>query len=90
MKLRGRVDALVFAGGVGERSKQLREAVVDAVACLGFEIKSGDNEGVGERRGTVVAIGGGGGRAEVLVCRTDEAREMARECVVEKRFWGDV
>lgn len=90
VKLRGRADALVFAGGVGERSWQLREAVVDAVACLGFEVRREDNEGVGGRREVVVSVGGGGGCADVLVCRTDEAREMARGCVVEGRFWGDV
>lgn len=90
MKLRGQADALVFAGGVGERSWQLREAVVDAVACLGFKVRRGDNKCVSGRREVVVAVGGGSGCAEVLVCRTDEAQEMARGCVVERRFWGDM
>lgn len=79
----------MFAGGVGERSAELRAAVLDAVACLGFVVHRRDNEMVGERDRAVVSIGGGGGHLEALVCRTDEAREMARECAVEKRFWGD-
>lgn len=68
---------------------ELRAAVLDAVACLGFEVRRIDNEMVDGREGTVVGIGGGG-RPEVLVCRTDEALEMARECAAEKQFWGDL
>ncbi|KAG2367800.1 Acetokinase family-domain-containing protein [Suillus spraguei] len=36
LSLHGDVDALVFAGGVGERSAELRRAVGEAVGCLGF------------------------------------------------------
>lgn len=42
--LRGRVDALVFAGGIGEKSDRLRKAVVEQCACLGFKIDDGRNE----------------------------------------------
>lgn len=38
VKLLGNVDALVFAGGIGEKGGQLRQAVIDKVACLGFGI----------------------------------------------------
>lgn len=64
---------------------ELRAAVLDAVVCLGFKISGRDNEMVDGKEGTVVGIGGGG-RPEVLVCRTDEAYEMARECAAEKQF----
>ncbi|KAF2126122.1 acetate kinase, partial [Dothidotthia symphoricarpi CBS 119687] len=37
-KLDGEVDALVFAGGIGEKGERLRQAVVDGVRCLGFEL----------------------------------------------------
>ena len=36
--LDGCVDALVFAGGIGEKSASLRKSVVEKVTCLGFSI----------------------------------------------------
>lgn len=41
LKLGGDVDALVFAGGIGEKSVELREAVGKKVECLGFSINPG-------------------------------------------------
>ena len=38
VKLGGKVDALTFSGGIGERSEDLRKAVTDKVACLGFKL----------------------------------------------------
>ncbi|KXX81714.1 putative acetate kinase, partial [Madurella mycetomatis] len=77
--LHGRVDALVFAGGIGERSTALRAAVVEQVGCLGFElggdVKSGDG---GKLEGVVQDVGKSGARPRVLVCQTDEQFEMAR------------
>lgn len=90
VSLRGSVDALVFAGGIGERSAPLRAAVVDGVACLGFAaIDSTKNEAGGD--GGVVwdvgAAGDGGKRHKVLVCRTDEQFEMARSCAHDGELW---
>ena len=42
--LDGSVDALVFAGGIGEKSASLRKSVVEKVACLGFSIDDRLNE----------------------------------------------
>ncbi|TAQ87910.1 hypothetical protein B7494_g3753 [Chlorociboria aeruginascens] len=36
--LNGKVDALVFAGGIGEKSDRLRKRVVGEASCLGFEV----------------------------------------------------
>ncbi len=76
IKLDGRVDALVFAGGIGEKSVQLREAVVERVACLGFELDEARNaDVVSSREGAVVVDVGLRGRERekrVLVCWTDE------------------
>ncbi|KAK0249310.1 hypothetical protein LTS16_000476 [Friedmanniomyces endolithicus] len=83
VKLGGQVDALVFAGGIGEKGAELRRAVVGKVACLGFALDEGRNaEPDGEA--VVADIGreeGGGGKPRVLICQTDEQAEMARECV---------
>ncbi|TID15083.1 acetate kinase [Venturia nashicola] len=79
--LRGDVDALVFAGGMGEKGSALRKAVVEGSKCLGFEIDESKNEKPGE--GVVEEITKEGSRHRVLICKTDEQLEMARGCVVE-------
>jgi len=81
VKLGGRVDALVFAGGIGERSAELRAEVVRRSACLGFKIDEERNARAGEG-GAVVEIG-----ERVLVCQTDEQMQMASECARESKFW---
>jgi acetate kinase len=68
--LRGDVDALVFAGGMGEKGSQLRKAVVEGAKCLGFEIEEAKNEKPGE--GVVEEITKEGARHRVLICKTDE------------------
>jgi acetate kinase len=69
VKLDGQVDALVFAGGIGERSALLRSRVVEKCACLGFTIDAGKNSQPGEAS---VAEIGGEGRFRTLVCKTNE------------------
>ncbi|QSZ28899.1 hypothetical protein DSL72_003405 [Monilinia vaccinii-corymbosi] len=87
VSLRGNVDALVFAGGIGEKSEILRKRVVDEVGCLGFEI---DEEKNGKGIDRVVRdVGKEGARHRTLVCQTDEQFEMARHCVVDERLFGE-
>ncbi|CAI6334402.1 unnamed protein product [Periconia digitata] len=81
VKLGGKVDALVFAGGIGERGERVRRDVVGMVGCLGFGIDEGRNMGVGGVDGVVVDVGGDAGMGRVLVVRTDEQAEMARGVV---------
>lgn len=69
VKLRGNVDALVFAGGIGEKSALLRQLVTERVACLGFSIEQKANEDVRERH---VSLIGEQGNKKTLVCFTDE------------------
>jgi acetate kinase len=69
VKLDGQVDALVFAGGIGEKSALLRSRVVEKCACLGFAIDEDKNSQPGEAR--VVEIGGGD-KSRTLICQTDE------------------
>jgi len=85
VKLRGNVDALVFAGGVGEKSQELRKAVVNACECLGFAIDKKLNAGVGSKE-VVQLVGEGKGGAKTLVCQTDEQFEMARQCALDPQF----
>jgi len=70
VKLEGKVDALVFAGGIGEKGAAFRKMVVEKVACLGFAIDDAKNDEPADE--TVADIGGGEARHRTLVCRTDE------------------
>ena len=72
VKLGGKVDALVFAGGIGERSVELREAVVAQTACIGFSLNPELNKQVDSNEDVVVDIGTSNDGHRVLVCRTDE------------------
>lgn len=74
VQLDGKVDALVFAGGIGEKSAILRRAVVDKVACLGFSLPEDEPS-----QDSVQRIGD-----KVLICKTDEQYEMARLIVSMK------
>lgn len=65
VKLGGKVDALTFSGGIGERSEDLRAAVVDKVACLGFKL-DGTSNGT-NMSGTVTRLG-----PTVLLIKTNE------------------
>ena len=56
VKLGGEVEALVFAGGIGEKGSQLREAVVKKVGCLGFALDAAAN-GKGSGEEVVVDVG---------------------------------
>lgn len=69
VKLGGDVDALVFAGGIGEKSAMLRKMVVEKVSCLGFTIDDQKNEQLPDEN--VVQIGEHNGK-KTLVCQTDE------------------
>lgn len=69
VKLDGNLDAIVFAGGIGEKSALLRQRVIDKCACLGFTIDETKNKDPGEDR--VVDIGKSD-KVRTLVCQTDE------------------
>ena len=70
----GRLDALAFTGGIGERSPVLRTAVVDGLGVLGLRLDVDANaEGPAERR-----VSSAESSAQVWVVPTDEEREIAR------------
>lgn len=73
VKLDGRVDAFVFAGGIGEKSALLRKAVMERCRCLGCAVDPGKNDkGAGDGE-TVVDISRGDDKGpKVLICQTDE------------------
>lgn len=70
VKLEGQVDALVFAGGIGEKANLLRSRVVEKCQCLGFELDQQKNEDAIKE--TVHDISSQGATHRTLVCQTDE------------------
>lgn len=70
VKLGGQVDALVFAGGIGEKSAKLRADVVAQCQCLGFEIAAAKNDDVEDT--SVFEISANGAKHRTLVVQTDE------------------
>ncbi|KAL0580730.1 hypothetical protein V5O48_001288 [Marasmius crinis-equi] len=90
LKLRGEVDAIVFAGGIGEKSAELRSVVGKELEFVGFpKVDEDRNRGVDKMEGVVVDIALGTEGKRILVCRTDEQFEMARECAVKDEFWTE-
>ncbi|KIJ25671.1 hypothetical protein M422DRAFT_193189 [Sphaerobolus stellatus SS14] len=73
VQLEGKIDALVFAGGLGENSPELRKAILDRCACLGIDtVDPKKNSSAEEHEGPVYEIGMGGTRIRALVCETNE------------------
>lgn len=84
--LHGKVDALVFAGGIGEKSDKLRSRVAEESACLGFEVDDELNKK--QIKDVVQNVGKKGARHGLLVCQTNEQFEMARYCAIDEKLFG--
>ncbi len=73
----GGVDALVFTGGIGENSPEVRAAAAERLSWLGVRIDPAANrDPFGDRD-----IAAADSRVRVLVVKTDEEWEIARETV---------
>ncbi|OJJ39211.1 hypothetical protein ASPWEDRAFT_103613 [Aspergillus wentii DTO 134E9] len=82
VKLNGEVDAVVFAGGIGEKSALLRKTLIEKSQSLGFAIDGEANEKELEEGETVKEISRGEPR--VLICQTNEQFEMAYNCILTR------
>lgn len=73
VKLGGEIDALVFAGGIGEKSALLRRTLSEKCKSLGIAIDSQANDKGAEDDETVKDISKGAGKGpRVLICQTNE------------------
>ncbi len=73
LKLDGKVDALVFSGGIGERSVELRNAIGARLECLGYSGVGSANEDADHKEGVVIDVSRGHPETKrILICRTDE------------------
>jgi acetate kinase len=71
-----RVDAVVFTAGIGENAAAVRRAACSGLGMLGIEIDEDRNRAAA---GEVAEIQSGGARLRVLVIRTNEELEIARQ-----------
>jgi len=78
----GRVDAIVFTGGIGLRSPEVRRRVCDNLGFLGIAIDPARNESSGDES----IVSPDGSPVTVMVMRTNEELIVARQtrAVVER------
>jgi acetate kinase len=81
----GRLDAVVFTGGVGEHSVLVRARVCEGLEVLGLQVDATRNADAVDGRET--AIQSEDSRVAVLVIPTDEELEIARQTLL--RIGGD-
>ena len=73
----GRVDAVVFTGGIGEHNPELRALVLQGLELFGIELDAAANDAAsGEARITAEAS-----RVAAYVIPTNEELEIARQCL---------
>lgn len=72
----GRIDALVFTGGIGENAAGIRQQICAGLEPLGIELDCGQNEVVIGREGSVHSAGR---EVSILVIPTDEEGAIAAD-----------
>jgi acetate kinase len=78
----GRLDALVFTGGVGENASRVRSLACAGLERLGIAL---DERANAAAAGELSEIGRAGTPVRVLVVRTDEELQIAREALAVVR-----
>ena len=76
--LLGGADAVVFTGGIGENSAQIREQVIQKLGCLGCTL---DPEKNNQTLGRPAIISTPDSRLKAIVMPTNEELMIARETV---------
>jgi acetate kinase len=75
----GRLDAIVFTGGIGENSLFARSMVCSGLEHMGISLDKARNATVSV---DVAEIQADGAAVKVLVVKTDEEREIARQTIL--------
>ena len=74
----GRLDAVVFTGGIGENSATVRSRVCSGLEHMGISLDEERNAAVS---GNIAEIQRDGAPVKVLVVKTNEEREIARQTI---------
>ena len=72
----GGCDAIVFGGGIGERSARVRREICEPLAWCGIRLDTGHNTQLGDDDAFITAAGA---QVDVLVAHVDEAAVIARD-----------
>jgi len=72
----GRVDALVFTGGIGENDARVRELVCEGLSSLGIELDGAKNTAPGNGMRPISTTGS---PTKMFVVKTDEESEIAEQ-----------
>lgn len=75
----GGIDALIFTGGIGEHSADMRRRICAGLDFLGLRLDEDSNRAVALRGTAAPAIQAIDSRVQVLVTRTQEQYMIARE-----------
>lgn len=73
----GEVDALIFTGGIGENTAEIRARCCEGLQVLGLAIDVEKSDGACQR---ACYLSGAGQTPAVLLVPTNEALQIAREC----------
>lgn len=74
------IDALVFSGGIGEKSARLRKDVADRLSVFGVSVVDSLNEQAGDKEDEgAFALSNDISKIPAYVCWTDEEGEAARQ-----------
>jgi acetate kinase len=73
----GRADALIFTGGLGEHSAEIRAAICDTLSCLGLRLDPATNR----RKGPDAVISSADSPGAILVIASREDLMMVRAVV---------
>jgi acetate kinase len=81
MMVLGRVDVLVFTGGIGRNSSFVRAEVLEGTEELGFLMDADKNRSARPTASNPIAdVSGNDSKTRILVIRTFEELMMARQC----------
>jgi len=79
MAVLGGLDALIFTGGIGENSAEIRARVCHGLEPLGIVLFHDTNQGARPQRGRVADVSEPGSKVRILVIPADEEKMIARE-----------
>jgi acetate kinase len=74
----GGVDAVIYTGGIGQKSFEVREASLEGLEFMGIEL---DRDRNAAATGDEAEITTDGSRAKVLVVPTNEEKTIARDVI---------